>query len=233
MRGTPRRSRPRSGEPMRSASPHVPAAGPDRARLGACRHARPRHAARTRVESIGGSRRRQRERKEERRAQRHPGPELQMHEHAEQAPAAEPGTLGQVRERQREGRVLERERDPRRPAEIEPRRADGLQHDRAREGIQRIRRRGGERLASAMTPEGLPERRSAIADHDQRAGVRDTRSDRAARRHDGVVGRHVGRPDEIEPLRREPFPQLREKDRRASTSSAPLAYVVRSAPTTL
>ena len=87
--------------------------------------------------------------------------------------------------------------------------------------------------ATAVTPEGLPERRASIADHDQRAGVRDARSDRAARRHGGVVARHIGRPDQIEPLRNEPFPQLREKDRHALTSSAPLAYVVRSAPTTL
>src|SRR5262249_60021320 len=117
------------GEPVRSASGHVPAARSD----GAPRtrgDAWPVDAARTGVERVGGARRLDREGKQERGAQSHPGTELRVYEDAEQAAASEPGALGQVHERQRERLVPPGGGGPRWAAEIEAGRTGARPHER-------------------------------------------------------------------------------------------------------
>src|SRR5262249_52846743 len=111
-------------------------------------------------------------------------------------------------------------------------RGGGVADHAAGEGIERIGHLGGGRLVVEVAPEGGPEGAAAAADHHRGAGVAEARTDGPGGRGDGIVGGDFGRADEVQPVRRETRPQPLEQRLHTLTSSALLAYLSRSAPTT-
>src|SRR5262249_11218062 len=103
----------------------------------------------------------------------------------------------------------------------------------ASEGVQRIRTVRGGRMAGNVAPERRPERTPAAADHHRGPGVVHPGSDGPCGRCDGVVGRDLGRADEVQTVGCEARQQALQQGLHTLTSSTLLAYLSRSAPTTL
>ncbi len=199
-------------------------------RRGACGHARTIAACGTGVEPRRRPWGREHGVDHERAAERHPGSELGMDQHAEQPPPSEPRRLGEVDERERrDGRA-------KRQAQLRPEarpRGDGQRvrlHHVHRERIERVRDVGGLRVRGhdgrdTRAQKDPPPFPITMMD----AGSR--RPQPMARRHEGVVRARRRHADQVQTEGRERARELGEHERalRARAEPSPLLRDARDA----
>ena len=186
-------------EPVSGAARDVPARGGHRSRRAGI-HAGPFRTTRARIEAVGGTRRGEDQRHEERGAQCDPGPEDGVHQHAQQARASEASALREAHEGHRIVGVAERVEEARRNARVDRRRDHGLDHP-SREGVDRIWLPFVLGMRAAEVSERGPERTAPVADNNRRSGGWKKPPEPQRGRDGGIIGVDRRRPHQVQSIR--------------------------------